>query len=120
MKFTIDKEYTTLAQLPKVKQDCKEFKTLYTDNDLLRAFEDAVIDIDIPCGLDILSANLEAFPGGTDYNNETAFRVEIVGRCYHSFFVITFYCDMGLTVDTRDLAFTPGEKLYKVERYKLA
>jgi hypothetical protein len=93
---------------------------MYTDNDLLRAFEDAVIEVDIPYNLDILSANLEAFPGGTDYNNETAFRVEIVGRCYHSFFVITFYCDMGLNVDTRDLLFNPGTKLYKVERYKLA
>lgn len=119
MKFTVEKEFTTLAQLPRVKEDCKEFKARYTDNDLLSIFMDEVTDIDLPYGLSVLSANIEAFPGGTDFDNETAFHVEVIARGFESFYVISYYCNLDFCIDTRDLAFTPGKKLYHVERYTL-
>ena len=119
MKFTIVKGYTTLAQLPKVKEDCKEFKARYTDKDLLSIFCDEITDIDLPYGLSVLSANIEAFPGGSDFDNETAFHVELMAKGYKSFYVIRYYCNLDFCIDTRDLDFTPGEKLYHVEKYVL-
>lgn len=119
MKITVEKEYTTLAALPKVKADMKEFKARYTDNDLLSAFWDAV-EIDHPWGHNVISANVESFPGGTDFDNKTEFHVSLITHGWREFCEIDFYCNLDLTVDTRDLMFSPGEKMYSQRVYKLA
>lgn len=119
MKFTVDKEFTTLAQLPQVREDCKEFKGRYTDNDLLSIFLDEIEEFDIPYGVSVLSANITAFPGGTDFDNQTCFHVELNCKGFEAFYVISYYCNLDFCIDTRDLAFTPGKKLYHVEKYVL-
>lgn len=116
MKTKIDRDLTTLAQLGAVKDDLKEFKARYTDNDLLTAFVD-VTNIVNPYGGDILSCEVEAFPAGSDFDNRTAFGVELVVRHANEFCVVRFYCDLDLTIDTRDLMFHPGEKLYSCTSY---
>ena len=45
MKIIIDKQYTTLAQLPIVKEKVKQFKASYSDRDLLNEFVSAMDDI---------------------------------------------------------------------------
>lgn len=120
MKSSISKEHTTLAQLPKVKEDLKEFKSRYTASDLWQFFVETVIDIDLPWNVDIIDGEIEAMPEGTDYNDETCFCVTLTAKGWKSFTVLHFYCDIDGKIDTRDLAFTPGTKLYSVERYKLA
>lgn len=119
MKISVDKEFTTLELRDRVKEDLKEFKARYTDGDLIRAFIDATGKID-PYNTDILSCEVEGFPGGTDFDNETRFKVTIVSRGYGKFCEVGFYCDMNLVVDTRDLVYSPGKKLYYCDVYRKA
>ena len=66
MKIRINKEYTTIAQAPKVKADLAEFKARYTDGDLLNAFRDAADFWGCLAG-DITSCTVEGMPAGTDF-----------------------------------------------------
>ena len=122
MKITIKKEYTTLAQLPKVKEDIKEFKEAFTDRDLLCSFIDAT-ETDIWCA-DVISVNIEAFPGGSLYNDETHFSVNILCKQWKEYIEIHFYCDTGLSVNTGDLldyrGISTGQKMYSCNRYILS
>ena len=93
MKITVNKEFTTLSQLPKVKDDIKEFKARYTDGDLKSMFCDVVNDW-TAYGAEIISVSGEAFPGGYVYNDETQFHIEIICRKYGEFVVLRFYCDL--------------------------
>lgn len=115
MKITVEKKYTTLEKLPQVKADMKEFKARYTDNDLLNAFVDATDIID-PYAADILRCDVEAFPAGSDFDDETHFGVEMVTFTYAKVCVLRFYVDMDLTVDTRK-AYLSDSMLYSCEVY---
>lgn len=117
MKISINKELTTLAQLPKIKHDLREFRGMYTDGDLLRVFCEQTGFCDAYAH-EILSATVEAFPGGTDFDNETAFSVHLLTHGWREFCEIDFYCNAQLEVDLRDLMFTPGKKLYHQRVYK--
>lgn len=122
MKITVCKEYTTLSQLPQVKADISEFKARYTDGDLKTFFCDATGNNSMCCA-DIVSVNVEAFPGGTDYNNETHFSVTVLCRSWHRFIEAHFYCDMELQINTGDLldyrGISTGKKMYSVDVYEL-
>ena len=41
MKITIDRHYTEDYMMARTKEQSKEFKEIYTENDLLRMFEQA-------------------------------------------------------------------------------
>lgn len=117
MKFTISKEYTTLAQLPKVKDDIKEFKARYTERDLASYFL-SVVDVDnAPFCEEIISCNVNAFPAGYSYNDETAFSVYIIMHGFRSFHEIHFYCDIDLNIRTDTLI--DGTKMYSCDSYVL-
>lgn len=127
MKISVNKEYTTLSQLPKVKDDMKEFKARYTDGDLKNVFCDVVENehehaFRFYCS-DIVSVNVEAFPAGDLLDNETSFSVTMLCRRHGEFLEAHFYCNLGLTVDTRDLTdyrgVSTGKKLYSLDRYVL-
>lgn len=45
MKFTIDRELTTLAKVSAVKKAFAEFKTYFTEKDLVRAFEEQFYEL---------------------------------------------------------------------------
>ena len=117
MKTKINREYTTIAQAEKVREDLKEFKARYTDGDLMHFYNDAVDDPRGYCHR-IIEATVEGFPGGTDYNNETVFSVDLIAIDYSTVLKIHFYCDIELTIDKRTLP--DGTKMYKTTVYKLA
>ena len=123
MKITIDKELTTLAQAEQVKNDIREFKGTFTDNDLFCHFFNAT-GIDRPWNCEIISVSASAFPGGSFYDDETQFSVTIIAKGYKEFYEIHFYCDMGLCVNTGDLmdyrGFSTGKKMYDFHRFVLA
>lgn len=117
MKITIDKKFTTLEQVAKVKEDIKMFKEMYSERDLLSAFANQA-------GRnewfgDILRAEAKAFPGGWAYKDETQFCITMVTEGYNKFYKIRFYIDMAMNVNTNDLYRSPGTKMYSVETYKL-
>lgn len=116
MKTKVNKSLTYVCDVPQVKEALKEFKGYYTDGDLLHAFRDAVNFYD-GSGSDIIECNVEAFPESQfSYNENTVFCVEITLKLpFVAFYEIRFYCDMGLTVDTR----TAPIPMYNVRTYKL-
>lgn len=121
MKVTINKEYTTLAQVEKVKADIKDFKSMYTEKGLLSAFSDATGLVDYFC--DVYSCEVEAFPENMLIDSDTVFCVEMVaGVKFSTFYTIRFYCNISCEVDTRDLidyrGFSTGKKLYSCEAYQ--
>lgn len=91
-----------------ITEAMKEFKTRYTDNDLLRGFiealdahNDDVLLYAKLCGMDVLSCSVEVDFAGTsviDYNNvaETVaiFQVNILARGYDRFAEIYFSCGL--------------------------
>lgn len=105
MKITVNKDYTTIAQIDQVKADVKEFKARYTEGDLKRAFFDAV-DIHPANSSDVILCRGDAFPGGYEYNNETHFSMEMLLTnnidCLLGFCRIHFFCDMDLNIDARE------------------
>lgn len=117
MKITVNKNYTTLEQAAKVKEDIKAFKEMYSERDLLNAFKNQA-DRNEWFG-DIIKAEAEAFPGGWAYNDETQFCITMVTEGYNKFYKIRFYIDMAMNVNTDDLYRSPGTKMYTVETYKL-
>ena len=121
MKITVDKNYTTIAQLPKVKADMKQFKETFTDSDLLGEFYRQT-GIESGWNHDILSVSVVAFPAGFFYGDDTHFSVEIITRGWREFREIKFYCDECLSVDTRDLTdykgHSMGEKMYSCRIYE--
>jgi len=94
MKMTIDKNNTTVGMIPVVKAGLKEFKTRYTDNDLLNAFEEQTCEVTAH-GAEIISATVEGF--GT--YGSVWYRVDIIAYSYIRFFKIHFYCDSELVLD---------------------
>lgn len=111
MKISIDKNTVTLAQAAAVRADIKEFKARYTDGDLLRAFVDFT-GIDAPSGGEVLKATAEAFCAC----GNTHFMVELYVFSFGRFCVCSFFCDMGLTVDTEER--DGGLTLYSCDVYR--
>lgn len=89
MTITIDKRFTLASQLPTIKEKIKDFKSYFTDNDLLRMYtESTAIDIDgevIKCTVSAFAANY--------VTNEASFMVEMIVDCLANFHRIRFYID---------------------------
>lgn len=122
MKMTINKEFTNLSQVAKVKEDMREFKSRYSDNDLLHTFQDTTGLYGVG-SYEVLKATVEAFPKGMLYDDETVFCIELYLYGCSEFAKVRFYCDLDLVVDTSDLMWfgdperNPHKKLYKFTRY---
>lgn len=113
-KITIDREYTTLAQVDKVKEDSKEFSNCYTVGDLIREFTEQTEYNEI-WAPEILKVEIKAFPAGTNYNNETHFSVDMILDKWDKIYKVHYYCDMNIRIDTRILP--GGMKMYSVKKY---
>lgn len=104
MKITVSKELTTLAQLDKVKEDCKQFKACYTANDLLNAWNERCRDRDLwtehICG-DVISVDITAFPAKLWTDCDTSFGIELVVDGINEFHKLRYYADLGLQIDDR-------------------
>ena len=122
IKTSVNKDYTTLARLAQVKTDLKDFAASYTGGDLLNAFQNATGLYD-SYGDTVIAANVEAFPGGSDFGDETHFCVELTTYGYDKFCTIRFYCDKLLTVNVREIPYyghpdREPMKLYEQRVYK--
>lgn len=102
MKVTIDKQYTTVANMPSVRAACKEFKSRYTDGDLKRvAYDD--LGMDEFYNAEVVSATVEGF-NATPYVIATQFWVTLIARTPTHFYTIEYTCDSELNVT--DKSFT--------------
>lgn len=123
--------YVPAAFKSEVKKAAADFREAYTENDLLRAFCDAVEEIrDEPELLDelgsysaeVLRCDVEAFynPGVVDF---TSFRVEMwVDKSYcGKLFRVKFYTDRELKIDTHTMFDSRGLKMgriYEIRQYE--
>lgn len=127
MNITVCKEYTTIAQAPKVKEDIKAFKEAYTARDVLLHFVDALeaegevstaAIVALQCG-EVVRVTGDAFPGGTYYNDETHFGFDFTVQCGSQIILAHFYTDADLTFRLWSEPI-PGfgrARLYRVERF---
>lgn len=74
MKITIDKKNTTIANLTTVRERIKEFKSYFTEGDLLRMFNE---NTDKYLGGDIIKCDIEAY-SSSYHNSDVSFYVELV------------------------------------------
>lgn len=102
MKITIKKEYTTLDKVERTKQQIKEFKEAFTENDLLSMFMEAA-GTDIGLVDEVVYCKMEAWPGGTQETDETHYSVDMMLDCYKAIYKIHFYISQSAEVDTRTI-----------------
>lgn len=119
MKITMDKDLTEKWMIDRTKEQMKEFKEAYTDNDLLRIFRDAINDDTLYHNYDIIRCNLRAFPGGWRETDETHYCVDMLLETYKEFVKLYFYIDQSLNVTTRKWENISHEwvKMYDVKHY---
>lgn len=115
MRIRINRAYTEAWMVETIKDAMKDFKAMYTDGDLKRAFEDAT-GIKTGYNADIIRCNVEAFDAGYVFGHKPSFAVDMLMEKYDGFTKIHFYVDADLNVDTRTLK--DGTKLYSVQEYK--
>lgn len=124
MKTYIDKEYTTIAQSAKVRDDLKEFKARYTDGDLKHFFLRQTDTSKGYCSR-VVEAVVTGFPGGYLYNDETRFCVSLILDSGNpgipsDMMKICYYCNLDLEINTRDLQDGSGRKMYSVNVFSCA
>ena len=109
MKISIDKNNTVVSLLPLVKEKIKEFKSYFTEGDLLRMFNEST---DRYLGGEIIKCDIEAY-AMFSLSEDVTFYVEIVLDeivCFDriSFFInyengsFSFHDDRTVTVKTYD------------------
>lgn len=89
MKITIDKKNTTISQLSNVKEKIKEFKSYFTEGDLLRMFNEST---DKYLGGDIIKCDIEAY-SSSYLDDSISFYVELVLDECVCFTRIRFFID---------------------------
>lgn len=94
MKIKLDKAYTTIANLDRVKADMAAFRSAFTDDDLLRMFCDSgIICSPVSAGCDVISADVEAWSTDTPIYYRTHFSVKMFTFCYTSVCRVWFSID---------------------------
>ena len=110
MKIAIDRKYTEASKMERTKEQIKEFKEIYTEDDLLRMFTEATGQI---TGFveEIIYCRLSAFPGGTQETDETHYSVDMLVDTFKAMYKIHFYISQSGEVDVREIPAAPGEKM---------
>lgn len=79
-KITIEKNYTTIAQVDRVKADILEFRERYTCGDLFRAFQHATGYYDATCEeIATVEVGYDGADHGKMYNVEEFRLADLVG-----------------------------------------
>ena len=118
MKITIDKHFTTLEKHSRTKEQCKEFKVVYTDNDLLRLFSEATDNLHLTVCKEIISCELSAFPGGYAETDETHYSVEIILKDWNAFYVIHFYISQSGEIRVNPVwSYNQWVQMWDVKKY---
>ncbi len=107
IKTSVNREYTTISQMPQVKADLKEFTEIFTTGDLVRMFWDAAERDNVKkitqfrnlsaMSGDCITCTVEGCPGGTDFSNKTVYRVDATIEFYDCFVKIGYYIDPDYT-----------------------
>ena len=110
MKIIIDRNYTEADMMARTKEQIKEFKEIYTENDLLRMFTEATGEV---TGFveEIVYCRLSAFPGGSQETDETHYSVDMLIDTFKAMYKIHFYISQSGEVDTREIPSMPGQKM---------
>ena len=87
MTIKINKEYTLASQLDTIKEKAHEFKTHFTEGDLLRMYVEAT---DAEVGGEILKCEVKAFASNALYD-DASFLVQLIVDDLSSFHRIRFY-----------------------------
>lgn len=125
MKITMDKDMTESYMIERTKTQMKEFKEIYTDNDLLRMFREAIKDAGLGgTNPEILRCNLRAFPGGYNETDETHYCVEMLLESWKEFTKVVFYITQSGDIDVERRWVNYGGHgewmdMFTVEHYKL-
>lgn len=121
MKIIIDRKYTEAHMMERTKTQIKEFKEIYTENDLLRFFTEAVGET-LPFVEEIVYCRLSAFPGGYTETDETHYSVDMLLDTYNKMYKLHFYISQSGEIDTREIPSVPGEtmKMWQITKYEAA
>ena len=99
LKIKIDKTYTADYQIDRVKEAIKEFKEVFTENDLLAMFR-SEFDWHDNWSCKIVKSEINAFDAGTFYdNNETTFAIKMLLEGFSEIDKISFYYTTGFGVN---------------------
>lgn len=94
MKISIDKNFTTLAQVEAVKEKAKEFKARYTDGDIRWNFEEQT---EYNVNGEILKCDVSVFP--TSFlSEECNYEITLVIDGFIDFKKVHFFMDENLKV----------------------
>ena len=105
MKITVDKTMTSIAQLPEVKEDIKEFKATYSESDVVCIIKDF-------CGNlngDLLSLEMDAFPR-SNWDRDTVFFFTAFFYGWTNMYRVTGAFDMRLNMVTSATVHTYGDR----------
>lgn len=109
MTIKMDKDFTTVACMDDLRADMKQFKTSYTDNDLLnefsRQYEEETGDSRIYG--EVINAKVEAWKSRFD---DTTLMVKLYVFSYSHFYIITYFTDMGLNIRMDNIDIESYEK----------
>ena len=108
MKTTIkiNKQLTGKSQMDKVKADAAEFRRIHTEKSM--AFEfirqyNEISDKKLRCyNPDIIGTEIEAFPRGWAFGDETSFYVKMLLEDCDKIYKVTFFTDLALALHTDD------------------
>lgn len=114
MKIRADKEYTENYQMAKVKEDIAEFKERYTEKDILNSFRAQCDWWENQCA-EILKCEINAFPAGWAYDDETHFHVVMYLDGFTEMNKLSFYVNLDLDVNTS----THPCKMVDIKTYKI-
>lgn len=94
MKVRLNKEYTTVSNVDRVKADIAAFRSAFTDNDLLRMFcENVEIGSPVSYGCEVISADVDGWSTDTALFYRTHFSVEMFVYCYSSVCKVYYHID---------------------------
>lgn len=108
MKTTIkiDKNLTKSWEMDKVKADAAEFRKLYNEKmmalEFIRQYNE-ISDKKLRCyNPDIIGTEIEAFPRGWAFGDETSFYVKMLLEDCDKIYKVTFFTDLALALHTDD------------------
>ena len=127
-KVKLDRDFIMPWQMERTKEQAAEFRVMWTPGDLLRMFRDAMRDSGNDADADrtesatIIRAEASAFGNGTQEEDTTHYRVELLMEGFRRYVKVAFYITHTGHIDTRRL-YMYGEgtprKMWDVEVYTL-
>lgn len=113
-KFTVSKEYTTVAKVPMVKNAQKELKAMFTEKDLLEMFNGTFGHL---ISGQILETRVEGFNSNNFSDDVSLYVTMFIYDEYFAFTHISFYIDYEAVSESFAVVTRDSEILVNVRRY---